>query len=189
MSITTKSIKGTKTERNLVAAYMAESAAFSRYTYYAKQARKEGFFPVEKAFADTAANELRHGKVFFKYLEGGQVAVDLTVDAGIIGSTVENLAIAAAEERQEGVVAYINAARDAMNEGFAEIASHFQSIAEVEARHEKHFLLLMDRINAGALWVRPEPKEWKCLVCGYTSFGTEPPKSCPACDHSYHHFV
>ncbi|MDE6817966.1 MAG: rubrerythrin family protein, partial [Muribaculaceae bacterium] len=102
----TKSIKGTKTEQNLVASYMAESAAYSRYTYYAAQAEKEGYYPIAKVFTDTAANELRHGKVFFKFLEGGQVAVDLTVDAGVIGTTLENLTTAAEEEQREGVSAY-----------------------------------------------------------------------------------
>lgn len=184
-----KSIKGTKTEKNLVASYLAESSAYSRYTFYATQANKEGFFPVEKVFTDTAANELRHAKVFFKYLEGGQVDVDMTVDAGVIGKTVDNLAIAAAEEHSEGVEAYIAAAKDADNEGFPEIAAHFRAIAEVEARHEKRFRLLIDQINKGTLWKRDEPIEWQCMVCGYTYYGTEPPKVCPACDHPYQHYI
>ncbi len=186
---TTKSIRGTKTEANLVSAYMAESAAYSRYTYYASQANKEGFFPVEKAFADTAANELRHGKVFFKFLEGGQVEVDMTVDAGVIGKTVDNLATAADEEKQEGVVAYINAAKDADEEGFPEIAAHFRAIAEVEARHEKRFRKLIEQIKPDTVWKRPEPIEWQCMVCGYVHYGTEPPTVCPACDHPYQHYI
>lgn len=185
----TKSIKGTKTEKNLVASYLAESSAYSRYTFYATQANKEGYFPVEKVFTDTAANELRHAKVFFKYLEGGQVDVDMTVDAGVIGSTVDNLATAADEEQAEGVQAYINAAKDADEEGFPDIAAHFRAIAEVEARHEKRFRTLIEQIKTDTLWKRAEPIEWQCLVCGYTYYGTEPPKTCPACDHPYQHYI
>ncbi len=185
----TKSIRGTKTEQNLVASYMAESAAYSRYTFYAAQATKEGYFPIAKVFEDTAANELRHGKVFFKYLEGGQVNVDLTVDAGVIGTTVENLTTAANEEQREGVDAYIKAAEVADQEGFPEIAAHFRAIAEVEARHEKRFRKFIDQINTGTVWKRDEPIEWQCMVCGYTYYGTEPPKACPACDHPYQHYM
>ncbi len=190
MTTKKKSIQGTKTEENLVAAYMAESAAYSRYTYYAAQAKKEGFFPIEKVFTDTAANELRHGKVFFKFLEGGRVAVDLTVDAGVIGKTVDNLEIAAEEERREGVVAYIDAAKTADEEGFPKIAAHFRAIAEVEGRHEKRFRRLIEQIKAGTVWKRPEPIEWQCMVCGYVYYGTEPPATaCPACDHPYQHYM
>lgn len=186
---TTKSIKGTKTEKNIVSAYMSESAAYSRYVFYAKQANKEGFFPAEKVFSDTAANELHHAKVFFKFLEGGQVDVDMSVDAGVIGLTMQNLEIAAREEQTEGVEAYINAAKDADDEGFPDIAAHFRAIADVEARHEKRFLKILDQIKNGTLWKRPEPIGWQCMVCGYTYFGTEPPKVCPACNHSYQHYM
>ena len=185
----TKSIKGTKTEQNLVASYMAESAAYSRYTYYAAQAEKEGYYPIAKVFTDTAANELRHGKVFFKVLEGGQVAVDLTVDAGVIGTTLENLTTAAEEEQREGVSAYVQAAETADAEGFPAIAAHFRAIAEVEARHEKRFRKFIEQIKAGTVWKREQPIEWQCLVCGYTYYGTEPPKACPACDHPYQHYM
>lgn len=186
----TKSIKGTETEANVVAAYMAESAAYSRYTYYAAQADKEGFFPVGKVFTDTAANELRHGKVFFKSLKGGQVEVDLTVDAGVIGKTVDNLQTAADEERREGVEAYLRAAEVADEEGFHDIADHFRAIAEVEKHHEELFRKLIDQINSDTLWKRPKPIEWKCLVCGYIHYGTEPPaEACPACDHPRRHYM
>lgn len=185
----TKSIKGTKTEQNLVASYMAESAAYSRYTYYAAQAEKEGYYPIAKVFTDTAANELRHGKVFFKFLEGGQVAVDLTVDAGVIGTTLENLTTAADEEQREGVSAYVQAAETADAEGFPAIAAHFRAIAEVEARHEKRFRKFIEQIKGGTVWKREQPIEWQCLVCGYTYYGTEPPKACPACDHPYQHYM
>lgn len=184
-----KSIKGTQTEKNLVAAYAAESTAYSRYTFYAQQADKELYFPIGKVFTDTAANELHHAKVFFKYLEGGQVNIDLTVDAGIIGTTLQNLTIAASEEQSEGVDAYIAFAKTAGDEGFPEIAAHFRSIASIEARHEKRFRKLIQQINDGSVWKREQPIEWQCLVCGYTFFGTEPPKVCPACDHPYQHYM
>ncbi len=184
-----KSIRGTKTEQNLVASYMAESAAYSRYTYYAAQAEKEGYYPIAKVFTDTAANELRHGKVFFKFLEGGQVAVDMTVDSGVIGQTVDNLETAANEEQTEGVESYISAAKTADEEGFPEIAAHFRAIAEIEARHEKRFRKLIDQIKTNTVWKRDEPIEWQCMVCGYTYYGTEPPKVCPACDHPYQHYM
>ena len=137
----------------------------------------------------TAANELRHGKVFFKFLEGGQVAVDLTVDAGVIGTTLENLTTAAEEEQREGVSAYVQAAETADAEGFPAIAAHFRAIAEVEARHEKRFRKFIEQIKAGTVWKREQPIEWQCLVCGYTYYGTEPPKACPACDHPYQHYM
>lgn len=184
-----KSIKGTRTEKNLVSAYAAESTAYSRYTFYAQQADKELYFPIGKVFTDTAANELHHAKVFFKYLEGGQVTVDLTVDAGIIGTTLQNLTIAAQEEQSEGVDAYIAYAKTADEEGFPEIAAHFRSIASIEARHEKRFRKFIQQINDGTVWKRTEPIEWQCLVCGYTYYGTEPPKVCPACDHPYQHYM
>lgn len=185
----TKPIRGTQTEKNLVASYMAESAAYSRYTYYAQQAEKEQYYPIAKVFSDTAANELHHGKVFFRYLQGGQITVDLTVDAGVIATTVENLTTAAREEQAEGVDAYIAYAKTADDEGFPEIAAHFRAIASVEARHEKRFRKLIDQINAGTVWKRPEPIQWQCMVCGYTYFGTEPPTTCPACDHPYQHYI
>ena len=106
----TKSIKGTKTEQNLVIAYMAESSAYTRYTYYAQQADKENYYPIGEIFRQTAANELHHSKVYFKFLEGGNLAVNLGVDAGVIGDTASNLATAAAEEMQEGVDLYTKAA-------------------------------------------------------------------------------
>ena len=129
MTTTAKDIKGTRTERNLVTAYMAESAAYTRYTFYASQADKENYFPIGEIFRETAANELRHGKVFFKFLQGGSVQVPLDVDAGVIGTTAENLETAAREEEFEGVKLYTDAAKVADEEGFAEIASHFRAIA------------------------------------------------------------
>lgn len=184
-----KSIKGTKTEKNLVISYMAESAAFSRYTYYAAAADKENYFPIGQIFRETAANELRHGKVFFKYLEGGKVPAVLDVDAGVIGTTAENLAIAAEEERYEGFEFYHKAAQMAKEEGFDNIAAHFLAIAEIERHHRLRFLCYLEQINNGTVWKRDDAIKWKCLVCGYIHEGLIPPQECPACDHPCRHYM
>ena len=130
---TKKSIKGTQTEKNLVTAYAAESMAYSRYTYYAKQADKENYYPIGEIFRETADNELHHGKVFFKFLEGGNVEVPLGIDAGVIGDTASNLETAMKEEENEGVKLYTEAAKVADEEGFPEIASHFIAVSRLEA--------------------------------------------------------
>lgn len=189
MTATTKSIRGTRTEANLVKAYMSESAAYSRYTYYSQQATKESYFPIARIFAETAANELHHGKIFFKYLEGGKVDVNLNVDAGVIGITLDNLATAAAEEHSEGVEQYAEAAKVAEEEGFADIAAHFRSIAKVEERHERRFNRLHEQVKNGTVWKRDKPIRWQCLVCGFVFVGTEPPLTCPACNHPREHYM
>jgi len=184
-----KSICGTRTEAALVKAYMSESAAYSRYTYYSKQATEESYYPIARIFDETAANELRHSKVFFKHLEGGKVDVDMNVDAGVIGTTLENLAIAAEEERSEGVEQYTEAARIAEEEGFDEITEHFRSIAKVEETHERRFRRLYEQVKNGTVWKRDKPVRWQCLVCGYVFVGKEPPLACPACDHPREHYM
>jgi len=189
MAKTKKSIKGTETEKNLVIAYMAESSAYSRYVFYAKQAEKENYYPIAQVFNDTADNELHHAKVFFKFLEGGSVTVPLDVDAGVIGKTAENLATAAHEEEVEGVELYTESAKVADKEGFPEIAEHFRAIASVEDRHRKRFERLQKQVEEGTVWKRPKPIKWQCLVCGYVYEGTEPPAVCPACDHPKEHYM
>lgn len=184
-----KSIKGTKTEKNLVIAYAAESMAYSRYTFYAAQADKENYFPVGEIFRETAANELRHAKVFFKFLEGGSVEVEVGVDAGVIGDTASNLATAMKEEETEGVQLYTNAAKVAEEEGFTEIASHFRAIAKIEQHHHDRFARYLKQVKEGTVWKREKPVTWRCLVCGYTVVGTEPPAVCPACDHPREHYM
>lgn len=186
---TPKSIKGTKTEKNLVIAYMAESSAYTRYTFYAQQADKENYFPIGEIFRETADNELRHGKVFFKFLEGGSVNVAMDVDAGVIGDTASNLATAAHEEMVEGVELYTASAKVAEEEGFTEIAAHFREIAEIEELHRKRFERYLKQVKDGTVWKRDKAIKWKCLVCGYVHEGTEPPKVCPACDHPYQHYM
>ncbi|MDE5773037.1 MAG: rubrerythrin family protein [Muribaculaceae bacterium] len=190
MATTAKSIRGTKTEQNLANSYMAESAAYTRYTFFSQQAQKEGYYQYANIFAETAANELHHSKIYFKYLtEGAVVTAPLSVDAGIIGTTAENLKVAAAEEQSEGVDSYINAAKVAEEEGFTEIAARFRAIASVEAHHEARFNKMRERIENGTVWKRDTPIKWQCLVCGYIYEGTTPPEKCPACYHPYQHFM
>ncbi|MDE5904624.1 rubrerythrin [Duncaniella sp.] len=184
-----KSIKGTETEKNLVIAYMAESSAYTRYNFYASQADKENYFPIGEIFRNTADNEMRHGKVFFKFLEGGVVGANMDVDAGVIGSTAENLEIAIKEEQNEGIKMYTNAAKVADKEGFPEIAEHFRAIAEIETRHKARFEAYLKQVKDGTVWKRDHKIKWQCLVCGYVFEGKEPPKECPACDHPYQHYI
>lgn len=186
---TQKSIKGTKTERNLVVSYLAESSAYTRYTFYAAQADKELYFPIGEIFRQTAANELRHAKIYFKYLEGGTVEVPMNADAGVIGDTASNLACAAAEEISEGADMYMEFAKTADEEGFAEIAEHFRAIATIEKHHHDRFTRYLEQVKAGTVWKRDKPIKWHCLVCGYEYVGTEPPTKCPACDHPYQHYM
>ncbi|MCM1518882.1 MAG: rubrerythrin family protein [Pseudoflavonifractor sp.] len=189
MSDPKKSIKGTQTEKNLVSAYMSESSAYTRYTFYAQKADKENYFPIGQIFRETADNEIHHGKVFFKFLEGGSVPVDMPVDAGVIGDTATNLAIAAHEEMVEGVEQYTNAAKVADEEGFPEIAAHFRAIATVENHHRLRFEKLLKQVQDGTVWKRDTPITWRCLVCGYEFVGTEPPTICPGCDHPQCHYM
>lgn len=186
----TKSIKGTKTEVNLANAYLSESAAYSRYTYFGQQAQKESYFQYANLFAETAANELHHAKIFLRYLtEGAVVSSPIGVDAGIIGTTAENLKVAASEEETEGVEQYINSAKVAEEEGFTEIAARFRAIATIEKHHMDRFNLMRERIENGTVWKRDKPIKWQCLVCGYIYEGVEPPEKCPACYHPYQHFM
>ncbi len=189
MAKSKKSIKGTQTEKNLVIAYLAESSAYTRYNFYAQQADKEEYFPIGEVFRDTADNEMRHAKVYFKFLEGGSVNVPMDADAGVIADTASNLATAAEEELTEGVKLYTEAAKVADEEGFPEIAEHFRSIAEIEQHHHDRFVHYLEQVKAGTVWKREKPIKWQCLVCGYVFEGTEPPKVCPACDHPYQHYM
>lgn len=190
MSETPKSIRGTKTEVNLANAYVAESCAYSRYTFFAQQAQKESYFQYAAIFNETAANELHHAKIFLKFLCEGNATTDpISVDAGVIGSTAQNLEVAAEEEQKEGVDMYIKSAEVAEKEGFVDIASRFRAIATIEARHKDRFDLMRERIETGTVWKREKPIKWQCQVCGYIYEGVEPPEKCPACAHPYQHFM
>lgn len=184
----TKSIVGTETQKNLAKAYVAESTAYTRYTFYASQATKELYFDYANIFNETADNELRHAKIFFKYLnEANAECPSVEIDAGKIGPTVENLKVAAREEEMEGVNFYRKSSETAKKEGFDDIADHFAAIATIEQHHRDRFLAMIKRIEDDTVWKSEKPVKWQCLVCGYISEGTEPPKKCPACDHPYNH--
>ncbi len=191
MSTTTqpKSLKGTRTESNLVTAYVAESTAYTRYTFFSQQATKEKYFPIAKIFQETADNELHHGKIFFNLLQGGSVDVKVSVDAGPVGTTEENLAIAAKEELTEGYELYKKSAEVAEEEGFPEIAEHFRAIAEIEEHHRRRFDRYLKQVKDGTVWKRDHPVLWQCLVCGFIFEGTEPPEVCPACSHPREHYM
>ena len=189
MTTTPKNLKGTRTEKNIVEAYMSESTAYTRYTYYAQQAQKESYFPVQKIFEETADNELHHGKVFLKMLQGGTVDGTITVDAIASQDTASNLEIAIHEELDEAVKSYLAAAKVAEEEGFPEIAEHFRSIAKIEDQHRRRFLYYLKQVEDGTVWKRDHEITWKCLVCGYEFKGTEPPMECPACDHPREHYM
>ena len=179
-----KSIKGTKTEANLVKAYISESAAYTRYTYYAKQADKEEYYPIGQVFRETAENEIHHGKVFFKLLEGGKVNVTIDPDAGVIGNTAENLATAAAEEEAEGIEQYIAAAKVADEEGFTDIAKKFRAVAAIERHHEERYRRLLANIEEGIVFSREGDTVWICRNCGHIVIGKKAPELCPVCLHT-----
>ena len=177
------SVKGTRTEKNLLASFAGESQARTRYTYFASAARKEGYMQMEAIFMETAENEKEHAKRFFKLLEGGEVEITASYPAGVIGTTAENLAAAAAGEHEEWETLYPDAAKIADKEGFPEIAEQFRSIAEVEKEHEKRYRKLLDNIENGKVFKKSSSVVWKCRNCGYLHKSDEAPKECPACKH------
>ena len=190
MAENTQSLKGTRTAQYLATAYVAESTAVTRYTYYAQQAQKENYFQYAGIFNETAANELHHGKIFLKYLvDGGVTGSTVGVDSGNLTDSVNNLRIAAGEEQREEVEFYTEAADVARSEGFDEIADRFLAIASVEAHHEARFRKMIERIENGTVWKRDKPVKWQCQVCGYIYEGLTPPEKCPACYHPYQHFM
>lgn len=187
---TQKSLVGTKTQVNLANAYVAESCAYSRYTFFAQAAQKESYFQYANILNETAANELRHAKIFLKFLDEADCKTDpISVDAGVIGKTLDNLKVAAEEERVEGVDAYTKSAKVAEEEGFTDIAKRFREIAEIEHHHMDRFNTMIKHIEDGTVWKREKPIKWQCLVCGYIYEGTTPPEKCPACEHPYQHFM
>lgn len=184
-----KSLKGTRTEKALANAYVAESTAYTRYIYFAKSAKKEMYYDFANIFLETADNELHHGKIFLKYLTEGAVMTDpISIDPGILKPTVECLKIAAEEEENEGVKEYTQAAAIAEEEGFSDIADHFRAIATIENRHKERFDLMRKQIETDTVWKSDTPIKWQCLVCGYIFEGVQPPEKCPACNHPYQHF-
>lgn len=183
-----KSIKGTQTELNLLKSFAGESQARGRYTFFAKQAKKEGYEQIAALFLETAEQEKEHSKRFFKFLEGGDVEITATYPAGMIGTTIDNLKAAAAGENEEWTDLYPEFARVAEEEGFADVAVAYKMIAKVEAMHEARYLALLENINKGEVFEKEESEEWYCRNCGYVHSGKKAPKTCPACLHAQSYF-
>jgi len=178
-----KSLRGTQTEKNLLAAFAGESQARNRYSFFASAARKEGFEQIANIFTETAENEKEHAKVFFKYLEGGDTEIMATYPAGMIKDTKSNLEAAAAGENLEWTTIYADFGKIAKDEGFPEVARSFEQIARVEKFHESRYRKLATNIANSEVFKRKSVVKWHCINCGYIFEGTEPPKECPACRH------
>lgn len=182
------SIKGTKTEQNLLKAFAGESQARMRYDYFAKQAKKEGLEQISAIFTETALNEKEHAKRFFKFLEGGMTEITAAYPAGKIGTTLENLKAAAEGENEEWTELYPEFARVAEEEGFKDVAVCFKMIAKVEKAHEERYLKLYENLDSGKVFEREGKVIWKCLNCGYLHESTKAPQKCPACLHPQAYF-
>lgn len=178
-----KSIKGTNTEKNLLAAFAGESQARNRYTYFASAAKKEGYEQIANIFTETAENEKEHAKVFFKYLEGGDVEITASYPAGMIKDTKTNLEEAAAGENLEWTTLYADFAKIAKDEGFEEIARSFEQISKVEKFHESRYRKLINNIINNEVFKKKVSVKWHCINCGYVFEGEAAPKECPACKH------
>ncbi len=181
-------LKGTQTERNILTAFAGESQARNRYTYFASQAKKDGFVQISAIFEETANQEKEHAKRLFKLLEGGDAQVSATFPAGVIGTTIENLLEGAAGENYEHTTMYPEFAKTAMEEGFKNIAAIFMAIAVAEKQHEKRYKDLAANIEAGRVFKRESKVTWRCRNCGYLHEGEEAVEECPACAHARAHF-
>jgi rubrerythrin len=181
-------LKGSLTEKNLLTAFAGESQARNRYTYFASQAKKDGFIQIQSIFEETANQEKEHAKRLFKFLEGGEVEIKASFPAGVIGSTQENLKASAAGENYEHTEMYPGFAKTAREEGFEAIATVFEAIAVAEKQHEKRYLDLAANIEAGRVFKRDTEVVWRCRNCGYLHTGNEAPETCPACAHPKAHF-
>lgn len=181
-------LKGSKTEKNLLTAFAGESQARNRYTYFAGKARKEGFVQIAYVFEETADQEKEHAKRIFKFLEGGDVEIQAAFPAGVIGGTAENLKAAAAGEHHEWESMYPEFSKVAREEGFETIAKTFEAIAVAEKQHEKRYLGLLTNVEAGTVFKKDKKVVWRCRNCGYLHEGNEALKVCPACAHPQAHF-
>jgi len=181
-------LKGSQTEKNLLAAFAGESQARNRYTYFASQAKKEGYEQIRAIFEETANQEKEHAKREFKFLQGGELEITAAFPAGLIGSTLENLKAAAAGEHYETTEMYPEFAQAAEKEGFDEIAEVFRNIAIAEKRHEDRYLALAKNIEEGKVFKKDAPIRWVCRNCGYVHEGPEAPEQCPACAHPKAYF-
>jgi rubrerythrin len=181
-------LQGTKTEVNVMTAFAGESQARSRYTYFASQARSDGYMQIADIFEETANQEKEHAKRLFRLLPGGEVEIQASFPAGVIGTTPDNLRAAAAGEHHEWTDMYPSFAEVARQEGHKDIAAIFQAIAVAEKQHEKRYLGLLANIEAGAVFKRETPVVWRCRNCGYLYEGKQAPGVCPACAHPQAHF-
>jgi len=178
-----KSLKGTRTEQNLLKSFAGESQARNRYEFFAKVAKNEGFEQIAAIFQETADQEKEHAKRFFKFLEGGVAEITATYPAGKIGTTKENLKAAAEGENEEGSMLYPNFADIAQEEGFTEIATPFRMIAKVEAQHERRYLKLLQNVSEDKVFVKDHKVWWKCRNCGFVYESEKALEKCPACLH------
>jgi len=181
-------VKGTQTEKNILTAFAGESQARNRYTYFAAQAKKEGYRQISEIFEETANQEREHAKRLFKLLEGGEVEITGAFPAGVIGCTTDNLEEAAGGEKYEWTEMYPSFAKTARDEGFKEIGDIFEAIAVAEKQHEKRYNELLANIEAGRVFKREKKVVWRCINCGYLHEGEEAPDKCPACAHPQAHF-
>ena len=181
-------LKGSQTEKNILTAFAGESQARNRYTYFASQAKKDGYVQISTIFEETANQEKEHAKRLFKLLEGGETEISASFPAGVIGTTLENLLEAAGGENYEHTVMYPEFAQTAMDEGFKNIAAIFMAIAVAEKQHEKRYRDLAANIEASRVFKRDEKVTWRCRNCGYLHEGTEAVDECPACAHKQAHF-
>ena len=181
-------LKGSRTEKNILTAFAGESQARNRYTYFASQAKKEGYVQIQAIFEETANQEKEHAKRLFKFLEGGDVEIQAAFPAGVIGSTMDNLMASAAGENHEYTEMYPEFAQIAREEGFEEVANVMEAIAVAEKQHEKRYLALAENIKAGRVFKRDNTVVWRCRNCGYLHEGTDAPDECPACAHPRDHF-
>lgn len=181
-------LKGTETEKNIMAAFAGESQARNRYTYFASKAKKEGYVQISAIFQETADQEKEHAKRLFKLLEGGEVEITGSFPAGIIGTTLDNLMESAGGEHYEHAEMYPGFADIAEKEGFDDIAAIFRAIARAEKQHEARYLALAANIKEGRVFKRDKPVKWRCRNCGYIHEGTDASERCPACDHPQAHF-
>jgi len=183
-----KSLKGTQTEKNLVIAFVGESQASNRYTFFSSVAKKEGYVQIAHIFEETANQEKEHAKRLFKFLEGGEAEIQASFPAGVIGTTLENLKAAAAGENYEHTTMYPEFVKVAREEGFDEIAAVMEAIAVAEKQHEKRYIALAKNIEEGKVFKRDEEVVWRCRNCGYLHVGKEAPEICPACAHPKAYF-
>lgn len=183
-----KSVKGTQTEKNLIHAFAGESQARMRYTYFASQAKKDGYVQIADIFEETANQEKEHAKRFFKFLEGGKLEVFGAFPAGVIGTTAENLKAAAEGEHEEWALDYPSFAETALKEGFPEIAAVFRNVSIAEKQHEKRYLGLLANLENGTVFEKDGKVWWRCRNCGYICEARKAPLECPACAHPQAHF-